>query len=342
MTCSTSVFRLSVLLGAVFAAAPAVAGEANCNLNRILSVEMAELPNGLWTVPMTLNGRVVQLMFDTGGGVRALTPKFTDELGLARAPVPPKSRIPDGPIEQVSLAEAVLGGGKLPEGMVFAVTDPAQANAGAVLPRLFAPGDSPFDGTITPDMFYTRADVELDFAGKKFNLFSNEHCKGQVVYWPAAAIATVPFTIENGRITFMLELDGKPVRTVLDTGAGLNTLDLGAAQANYQVDVNAADVTKNEAMLPGKTVYEKRFATLGMDVLTIRNPLMVMVPPAAPAAEKPPARRGAKAPEPPAMLLGMAMLKRLHIFIAFKEQMLYITPATAPQPAAPAAAPAAQ
>ncbi len=37
-------------------------------------------------------------------------------------------------------------------------------------------------------------DVDFDFAVGKFNLFSKDHCDGQVVYWTRSPVAVVPFS----------------------------------------------------------------------------------------------------------------------------------------------------
>jgi hypothetical protein len=123
-----------------------------------------------------------------------------------------------------------------------------------------------YDGLFTPEMFYTKADVDLDFGANRFVLVSNDHCPGKVVYWPAEVVATIPFQLDDSNhIVFDAKLDGKTVHATLDTGAYNSTLDLGRAQKQFDVDVNAADVEKLGELMPGKYVYSRRFKTLDLE-----------------------------------------------------------------------------
>ena len=65
-----------------------------------------------------------------------------------------------------------------------------------VTPGADAGGDGTFDGVLAGD-FMARYDVELDFAARKMNYFSHDHCAGHVIYWPATAIAVVPFRTQR-------------------------------------------------------------------------------------------------------------------------------------------------
>ena len=345
----------ALFLTAAFAT-PTRAAEQDCALKPLLSAEMSEL-NGLWSVPMNLNGRrVARMMVDTGGGLPSLTQGLIAELGLNRRPSDtPTFNIKGARSGQnVRVDDVGLAGTAMPGGMVFQVmADVARTERKADardqasdVPRLKAPDDH-FDGTLTPDVFSDKADMELDFAGRRFNVFSNDHCAGKVVYWPAAAVAAVPFNMEGTRyhkdgtqvrgegthITFDVELDGKPVRAVLDTGANITTFDLASAQRNYDVDLNGPGVEKAGELLPGKPFYTKRFTTLTMEGISIRNPLIHMLPDVMPTQNQSGSRLKMKGAAAPTMLIGMPILRQLRIYIAFKERMLYITPAATPQPA---------
>lgn len=343
---------LSLLLTA--AGVPAQAADKDCKLIQITSVEMTEMDNGLWSVPMTLNGKVAQMMFDTGGGIRALRSEVVDELGIPRCQgdiqmYDVKSAISR---DQVKVPDVVFAWAKMPDGMVFTIMAGAsraersadERGESADQPRINDPrAGRSFDGILTPDVFFQKADIELDFSGKRLVLFSNDHCKGKVVYWPAPALAAVPFRFLNNHITFDAQLDGQTVRAVLDTGASINTVNLGLVQRVFDVDVNAPDVKAAGELLPGKPIYEKRFGTLsfGNGDITITKRLMTLIPDVMPTEVQTSSRIRAKIVDAPAMLIGMLVLRRLRIYIAFDEGMLYITPGAGAKVASPTGEPVA-
>lgn len=341
--------RQIATVSAVFSAlavSSAFAADAKCQLKALATLPMHPLPSGLVTLPMTLNGRPSELMFDSAGGIRALMPEVVEELKLPRT---------QGDIviynvkgaearDQVRVQAVNFAGTTVP--MTFAVLagrsraekKAGDENAEGALPRINA-GDNAyaFDGIFTPDVFFQNADVELDFAGQRFTLFSPDHCKGQVVHWPAAAVAAVPFRLESNMITFDVELDGLKTRAIMDTGASMNTLDQQLAITKFDFDPNAAGVEKVAELLPGKYVYERRFKTLSLEGITIKNPMVTIMPDATPKEAETGSHIHSSIVESPPMLLGMPILGKLHIYIAFRERMLYITPGgTPPKPEASA------
>ena len=63
-------------------------------------------------------------------------------------------------------------------------------------------------------------DVDLDIDAGKFKLFSQDHCPGKVVYWPASTVTVVPIrVVRSGHIIVPVVLDGHAIDALLDTGA---------------------------------------------------------------------------------------------------------------------------
>ena len=338
---------LATAVALAFSAQTPVVAAEKCSLKQLASMEMTELPSGVWTVPMTLNGRASHLMLDTGGGIRALTEDVVTELGLPRhqGNVEMFNVKGNRSRDQVFVPNVEIAGSKLPDGMVFSVMAGAsraekraeENGETSDLPKLNAGGeDRAFDGILAPDVFFNRIDLDLDFAGKRFGLFDKNHCDGQVVYWPASAVAVVPFRYENNHISFDVQLDGHPARAIMDTGASINTLDLEMAQRLFGVDLNAPGTEKTAELLPGKYIYDRRFSTLTFEGLTIKNPMVSLIPDVMPKEAITSSRIQTKIVDLPDMIIGMPILKKLHIFIAFQERKLYITPGAAPKAAAPA------
>ncbi len=209
--------------------APRAFADDKCALKPMLTLQMEKLPSGHVALPITLNGRPSHLIFDTGGGVRSLTSAVVDELHLKRRQGTTNmiNLQGKGSRDQVTVGLVEFGGAQL-KNIEFSVMAPMLSSAEI---KAQSAGKKPddttgrsgnliFDGLFTPEMFFTKADVDLDFAADKFTLVSNDHCDGKVVYWPAPTIAVVPFRLDQGNhIIFDVVLNGKSLDAILDTGS---------------------------------------------------------------------------------------------------------------------------
>src|SRR5262249_39171992 len=127
----------------------------------------------------------------------------------------------------------------------------------------------------------TNVDADFDFAAKKLNLISQNHCDGKVVYWTAPALAVIPFRFDKGgHVVFPLRLDDTRVNAMLDTGAYNTVLNLNTARRTFNVDTNAPDVKKIGELKGGFTadVYRKQFKTITLDGVTVTNPEIDLLP----------------------------------------------------------------
>ena len=139
-----------------------------------------------------------------------------------------------------------------------------------------------------------------------------------------------------------MELDGRRVDAVLDTGVANTNLDLDAAQRDFKVDVNAPDVEKTGELKGGFTanVYRRRFKTLTVEGVTVANPMVELLPNLVvnwPRVE----RTGSLVRKDEAPLVGWhaSTLSKLHVYIAYYERKLYISAANPGAAAAPAPTP---
>ena len=169
------------------------------------------------------------------------------------------------------------------------------------------------------------------------NYFSADHCPGKVVYWQAAAVAVVPMRFVDHHLNLDVVLDGHPLRAMVDTGAPETTLGMGEASRTFGV----APEGENKA-------FEHVFQKLAFEGLEVGNPHIVIIPDK--VGSKDPNNSfvtGSRLhrvddadPSDPVMLIGMNILSKLHLYIAFDERKIYITPASPPPAAAMSAAPA--
>jgi predicted aspartyl protease len=330
-----SLFLLSVAV-AVVAASPALAG-AQCALNVLTTLQLRPASN----MPMLdamIGDKRVGLLVDTGGGMSSLTKRAVRELNLQTGQYVNS----DGTILtlkdvrgqtealQVKLPSITLGTLRQ-EGVYFMVL-PGEDNAG--------PSMEDFGGILGTDVL-RNVDVEMDFAANKIHLIAPNQCGGNVVHWQAPAVAVVPITLDRfGQLTFRMQLDGRRVTAMLDTGASDTVLNLDTARRTFRIDVNGPDVEKIGELTGGYSanMYRRRFNSLAFEGVTVSNPMIMIMPnmmgnvnPGAP-------RTGSIIREDrnglPDVILGMNVLNQMHVYIGYKERKLYITadspPSTAP------------
>jgi predicted aspartyl protease len=320
---------LGVLLLSVNAA-PAAAGAACGPLKIMTSLDVKPDQGGRPMITAMINDKPVALLVDTGGGLSSLTKRAIRELNLQTAESRIQLKNIAGGAENLEarVPTLVLGGLRL-EGPYFMVL-PGPDEGGWEIET--------FGGLLGSEIL-RNVDFDFDFAANKVNLISQDHCAGSVVYWQAPAVAIVPFTFSaQGHITFRMELDGRRVNAMLDTGAAITVLNLDIARRNFRVDVNAPDVEKVGEIGRSQTgVYRKRFKTISFEGVTVTNPEITMYPDLMGGGSLGDTRTGSIIRDTrgglPDVILGMNVLSEMHVYIASKERKLYITAAT-PQPAA--------
>lgn len=281
---------------------------ADCKL-----VPVAELPMTLKTghvvIPASANGKDLMLGIDTGGSGTSLTKAGVGHIGLPYA---------------ASLGAVVptIGGLRLSEGNVhlrdLRIGDLALNNL--YIPEMDTlPG---VDGLIGPDIL-SRYDVELDFGGKTFRLFKTHPCAGRAVSWSSAYTA-VPFTLTGDEhIRVRVNLDGRDMDAILDTGAGISVMSMEDASAAFGVAANSPAV---EAARPvsglawaGRVhAYTTTFKTLTIGGVTVPGPRMELIE-----------GRNFLGHDFAQLVLGNDVLSRFHLYIAYRQQKLYLTDAQA-------------
>ena len=314
-----------ILLALLCPRAAAAADAANCNLKLVNTVPIHMAHEGRRAVvPVTINGTQKPFLLDTGGAMTQISAAAAQELKLpaTEAEVKMLDLYGNASTTAVKVDSFVLG---------------RLGDKNTRLPVMTFEENDLYSGILAAD-YMGRYDIELDFTGGKMNYFSFDHCPGKVVYWPAAALAVVPMRFVDHHLNLNVVLDGHPLRGMIDTGAPETTLSMGEARRLF--GITAED--RNKA-------FEHVFQKLSFEGLEAGNPHIVVIP------DKVGSRdanndfvTGSRVhrvddadPSDPVMLIGMNILSKLHLYIAFDEQKIYITPASPPAaPAAMSAAPA--
>ena len=316
-----ALFASLVLLGLVALAPPARTAEAeHCKLLLATALDMQPGPGGNPVIPVSIEGQDKLMAVDTGGVYSMVTAKAATDLNLRKDAIDPGSYyMASGAMVAHAATAQSFKIGRLQLKRYTFLTLPDDEM------------DDETSGTLAPDIM-RRFDVEFDFAGKKFKVFSQDHCEGNVVYWTSDEHAALPFDLnEAAQITLTAELDGRKVKVMLDTGSSISTMTLKRAKELLGVKDDAPDLKPApDVKLKGADkVYSYPLKSLDLGGVVVRNPNIVLY------------RDNLDSFGMPDILLGMTVLSKLHIYIAYKEKMLYITAAnaTAPAPAPPAGTP---
>jgi predicted aspartyl protease len=288
--------------------APATPG-APCHQTRVAALDLTTESDGLVAVPVAIDDRTFMLAVDTGAIHTVISSRVADDLQLERDLSAQVYEMVGGvPIYQIAYSHSFKVG-SMTTGRVGFLVAPSRAL------------HVDTDGLFGPDAM-NNYDVEIDYAHGHFNLFSQDHCPGQVVYWTRGAYAQVPMHVdENWHISVPLTMDGKPLTAFLDTGAERSIMTLGVAREVFGITPNSPGMeVKTNVSINGTrptTIYRYPFASLNLEGMAVQHPDIDIMPDEA---------LGKGAPQ---LIVGAGVLRQLHLYIAYKEQMLYATPAEA-------------
>jgi predicted aspartyl protease len=286
---------------------PAPATPQACTLPRIASLDMQTETSGLVTVPVTVDGVQGRWTVDTGN---------TGSMIATTIAVPRKMQI------GAYLVPSVMMGGVPIRGFAIAPSvDFAGMHAGNV--QLALAPESVLDndtiGMLGPEIM-AHYDMDFDFAAGKLNVFSQAHCPGKVIYWTTGIFAQVPFKLDpSGHITIPVTLDGKTMTAVVDTGAQGSTMSLDTVKSIFGIDM------KNPALKPlgdiginnmsPTAAYRYPFGTLTFEGVQVGSPNITIF------------KDTGFGKDAPDLVLGIETLRQLHLYIAYGEGNIYLTPA---------------
>lgn len=299
---------------------PALAQD--CTLKQVVSYDITDGPNGEIFVPITINGTDRLFLVDTGGVYTILNQGTIAEMGLTP--------------QTVSGVEVYgFRGYRYTTGVTIDTLKigPIESKYFKVLvgPGSGQQGNLKVAGILGPDILMN-FDVEFDFAAKKMKLYSQDHCPGKVVHW-AQNFAEVSFDIKDGtRIQFPMTLDGTDFQVMMDTGSTQTLMTTRLAKrADVDTDTPGVELSPSD---PKEFRY--RFKSLSVKGVSIDNPLIYVYRDLMEERfrkEHPEKQRndpiyGIKLTPSP-VILGLNVIRKLHVYISYKEEKLYITAADA-------------
>jgi predicted aspartyl protease len=323
-------YGLAGLLMLVFARS-AAAAQACPPLQLLKIIRMAPANDGsVMLVPVTINGKNKLMILDTGSSATSLTQEAADELGLrvrhrfSGAWYDPHLTAFYGVNGDVSRAATTvedlkIGGLEEKEVPVRIWPDP---DLGKVDSRLI--------GVLSRDLLF-QYDMDMDLGTATLKLFSPDHCEGQVLYWPAEAVTVIDFDTSGGHINIPVTLDGQKLTAVIDSGARVSALNADAAQRYFGLTQDSAGMRQTGTLAHNSLypVYQHTFARLEFGGVAVSNPVLSILPDiVAHDARQSPSSFNRARPvlmSLPQVIIGMDILKKLHLYIAAKERRMYVS-----------------
>jgi hypothetical protein len=78
-------------------------------------------------------------------------------------------------------------------------------------------GDPPDVVNSFPMQIFRKYDLDVDYGSGRLNFFSPDHCEGRVTYWPAAAVAAIPYKGEElDDLKISVAIDGKEAEAFIN------------------------------------------------------------------------------------------------------------------------------
>lgn len=297
----------------------AAAEPKDCHLKRHASLDLAEDPTGL-VIPVIIEGSEERMVLEAGDWASYIAERDAHRLSLHVRPLPRgvdvqnvDARNNTVQLQAMAIAKRFAFGNIALSGASFYVV-PNKTVAANVI------------GSVGMNMF-ANFDIEIDIANRKFNLYSPEHCPSSVVYW-SARYDSVPIRVGKlGELYFPMVLNGKAIEATLATDLAVTTLTTDVTRWLFGFDANSADI-ETSADADGRTTARYRAMQLRAEGLDVLNAKIELV--------KRPAdychitsRSGATGYEGCSgvhpLRLGLNVLRKLHVYVATKEKILYFT-----------------
>jgi predicted aspartyl protease len=287
----------------IFPGANALAeDQKDCKLERFAEMPITTLPDGRFTVPVTLQGQTLDFLVDTGGVTATIDPEQVFNFALdVKYTGSTLQRVAGITLNSYTIAEKFSLGRLQGHNIQIYVDSPLPAGV---------------DGTLSADMMQ-HYDVDIDMAHGVLNLFSQQHCRGQVVYWTRTGYVALPMRVRyDGHIEVPVIVDGTKFNALLDTGARYSIISMRAAKL-LGVSETSPDLKLTSDKDTKYKRYDYPFKLLDFDGVAVSTPrLQIVSDNFLPGKDTD-------------LIVGVSVLRRLHLYIAYGEEKLYITPALA-------------
>jgi predicted aspartyl protease len=311
-------------------------------------VALKQVPDSnLMTVPVAINGTPKQFLLDIGANPDEISEASVAELNLPqvdlRTPVDAMAEKNStfqfqAPVFDVRGTATARNYQPRVRAAAFTMGEVTLQNLQFLVANDRDMGKTkPYDGRLTAAGF-RQYDINFDFGGKTLSFLAANGCPdpNQIAYWPHATVAVIPITMRNGKIGVPVMIRGQAIDAVIDMGSDHTVMRRDIAERMFGLKADTPDMTPDGDIRDGacERVYQHIFPQIAFDDVVASNvPVLIqdnsMVRPAhratmtgsrLPAASDP----GERIPD---LALGMDVMHQLHVYAAFGQNKLYVTPA---------------
>jgi predicted aspartyl protease len=171
--------------------------------------------------------------------------------------------------------------------------------------------------------FLSDYELELDFVNDDIRLFSTNKCLETTSRQPGQNSVAIPFNRTNSEfVTITALLDDVEVSAIIDTGAAYSILNLDSAARRFGIDVRKPDGRMvgmdNSGFI---RTYTWQFQELNIGGIVVTEPKITLFPNLLRATGR--ENLNGMQMSLPEMIIGMDILRELHLYISFKDQNIY-------------------
>lgn len=311
----------AVLFGVLLAAMTTAAIADECALKQLASLDVSIDANGI-SIPAALEGTNGYFYVNPDYSTSELAQVAVDGLKLRQLPVDRRRGFTLAYGHEILkyVDASIRLGGRFEFKYPVQVTSPPWQT------------DPKYLGLIGRDIL-AAFEIEFDLAHGKMNLFASNHCPRQVIYWTKSApVAVVPLGAVHspgeprgiGLFQFPMQLDGKDVIGEMtfvpkDEVSSLTAAKLFGADANGPSlafkQLSIGDIALLNPHFDVERIDPKTGCKVGdFEEYNAQAPSSVQVTSCSGGSD---------------VRLGIPALKKLRIFLSFKEKTLYVTAADA-------------
>jgi predicted aspartyl protease len=326
------VIKRKALLAAVSAAGLlmglplAAAAASNCKMARLAEWKVQQVNDAL-IVDGSINGQKVGVMVDTGAGSTLILRSAAQQLALKRQPVQGYKAYGIGDETDVEL-------GYVEE---FRIGQSSRTNL-----LMFVAGENDLGGTvgvILGEDFFQSADVEFDLAHNAIRIFQPVDCDGaSLAYWAtadaASEVAIDPVDKTRPQIVLNVQVNGRRVKALLDSGSNVSVLDKYEASMAGVTPETPGVVRASGATVPGQKALDTwvgpfQSFTIGDEMIKSTNIYFCDI--FRDATFRPAGSRlSRKVDELQPMLLGADFLRAHRVLVSHSQKKIYFTYAGGP------------
>lgn len=285
-----------------------------CKLVRIAEWPV-RLHNNRVVVDGSISGQEIGVLLDTGAASSALSRSAAQRLGLLLH----------------ETADRYAGVGGLTR--VWTTEIPELTIAGATRRdwRVRVIGEREFGkdaSFILGYDFFRQVDIEFDFARAAVRLFRPVDCKDQsLAYWAtpgAVSEVSIAWSSETGHLSVPIQLNGKPLEAIIDSGAMMSAVGMGTADELGFTPQSPGVLSSGTVSGIGDSIvnyWTAPFATFAIGNEVIRNPTIPFMRLSAYFGATAMATTWDRWP----MILGADFLRAHRVYIAHSQQKVYFT-----------------